>query len=87
MRPPEDLNVHKSMGPKALHPRVLRDLADGTAEALIILESHGSHVKPPETGEKGIRRPYCTLSIFKADLLGRLFTVSCSGGQGAVVLN
>lgn len=55
MRPPEDLNVHKSMGPKALHPRVLRDLADGTAEALIILESHGSHVKPPETGEKGIR--------------------------------
>lgn len=37
-----------------MHYRVLRDLSDGTVR-YSPSGSCGSHVKPPETGEKGIR--------------------------------
>jgi len=32
-----DLDVHKSMGPKGMHPQVLRELADIIAELLSII--------------------------------------------------
>lgn len=76
----KDLNLHKSMGPKAMHARVLRDLADGTAEALSVWQSRQSCKAPRDSrkGNKASGIPYCTLSVLKADLLERLFTVSCS---------
>lgn len=72
--------MHKSMGPKAVHGRVLRDLAGGTVAALSIWQSWHS-CGAPRDQRKGIKAsgiPYCTLSILRADLLERLFNVSCS---------
>ncbi|KAK4810519.1 LOW QUALITY PROTEIN: hypothetical protein QYF61_004482, partial [Mycteria americana] len=48
-----NLNIHKSMGPNNMHPRVLRELADLLSHSPSYLKRHDSQAKSPVSGEKG----------------------------------
>jgi len=52
-----DLDVHKSMGPNGMHPRVLRELADVVAEPLSIFERSWRTGEAPEDWRKASVTP------------------------------
>ncbi|KFV86055.1 RNA-directed DNA polymerase from mobile element jockey, partial [Struthio camelus australis] len=54
------LDIHKSMGPNRMHPRVLRELADVIARPLsIILERSWRSGEVPEDWKKANVTPVC----------------------------
>jgi len=87
-----NLDVHKSMGPDGMHPRVLRELADITAELLpIILERSGRTGEVPEDWRKANVTPifkkgkkedpgnYRLVSL--TSILGKGWNAARSGGH------
>jgi len=54
-----NLNIHKSMGPDKMHPRVPRELADVVAKPLsIVFEKSCSQVKSLVTGKRETMHPF-----------------------------
>ena len=54
-----NLNIHKSVGPNEMHPRLLRELADVvTKPHSVIFENHGNQMKSLVIGKKATSQPF-----------------------------